>query len=267
MFRRLTASPLTTLLALALGLTLGLAGTALASRPSQPSSNQKLTKGQVKKLVNKQIAKAAPTLSVAHAGSADTATTANTANTANTATTAANATKVGGLLPSDLVRATTATAGSLANPCGTGAVLDNFASTTYTDVVSKSVTVPVNGLLVILSNVEAGADNNPVPPAGATSNWEARVTVDGTPMGGVSDEGTDSDVIAFCHDAGTGTVTTAVPVTAGSHVVKAQIHLLGGNLPLYVGYGSVTTLFVPFGNAGTQGVVGRTQSPGAAATN
>jgi hypothetical protein len=265
MLTRLSRPPVAAAVAFVLGVSLAIAGSALAGN-AHPHRHpevvtQQLTKGQVKQLVKKQIAKAAPTLSVAHAA------TAGSATTATTAATAANATKVGGFLPSDLVRATTATAGDLQFPCDSGTVLDNFASATYTDVVSKSVTAPTSGLLVIISNVEAGSDNSPAPPAGAQSTWDSRVTVDGTQAGGVSDQAVGPPITVGCADHDTATVSTVVPVSAGAHVVKAQIRLRSGNLPLWVGYGSVTTLFVPFGNSGAQGSLAAPHTPGATSTN
>jgi hypothetical protein len=97
-------SALALALALSLALALGAAGTATAAAG--------LTKGAVRKIAVKAVTKAAPSLSVNHARTADSATrattadtatkatTATTATTSTTATTATNATMLGGLPPS-----------------------------------------------------------------------------------------------------------------------------------------------------------------------
>lgn len=122
--------------------------------------------------------------------------------------------------------------------------------------MSKSVTAPTAGLLVIMSSVEAGKDNTPIAPAGVEAGVNTRITVDGVQVGGVGSGVIDDDSGIGCGDNTTLAISGAVAVTAGDHTVTAQISRSRGTLPVFVGYGSVTTLFVPFGNAGT-GVVGR----------
>jgi hypothetical protein len=86
MKKRTSSLPVLVLVAV-VALVLGSFGTATAAG---------LTKGSVKKIATKVVKKQAPSLSVAHATSADTATTAATATNATNATNAANATQLSG---------------------------------------------------------------------------------------------------------------------------------------------------------------------------
>src|SRR5262245_56737686 len=113
---RITALPLVIVVAV-VALVVGTFGTAQAS-------GFKITK--VKKIAAKVVDNKAPTLSVAHAKTAD------------------NASKVGGFAPSGLARATSATAGGPGSYDG---------GATFTNLASKSITAPSAGILVITGNL------------------------------------------------------------------------------------------------------------------
>jgi hypothetical protein len=87
MTKRISSLPLLVLVAV-VALVLGSFGTAVAG----PA----ITKGKVKGIATKVVNKLAPTLSVAHATTANTATSATSATSATTATTAGNATQLNG---------------------------------------------------------------------------------------------------------------------------------------------------------------------------
>jgi hypothetical protein len=97
----------------------------------------------------------------------------------------------------------------------------------------------------------------------------SRLAVDGT-VAGVAGEATLSVNGVSCEEGRTTTLATAVPVTAGSHTVALQIAkstTTGGAGGAFIGSTAVTTLFVPFGNAGTQGVLGLTHAASHAGTS
>jgi hypothetical protein len=220
-------------------LVLGSLGTAVAG-----DSVATITKKTVKKIANRQIAKQAPSLSVAKAKVADTATTANTAITANTATTASTATSaasaatagdVDGYSASDLARATTTVID----------VVGPFDHASFTEVVSTTIQAPKAGVLVISGQSRV---NKSGLVMGGTSVVQARATVDGT-------KATASSVTRSSLEATTDTtvyVTGAYPVTAGSHVVRLEA-TNGASTAAFLSEASVTVLFVPFGATGAPG--------------
>ena len=60
------------------------------------------------------------------------------------------------------------------------------------------------------------------------------------------------------------TMTAAVPVTAGNHTVAVQAAkslTTGGTGGAYIGNAAFSTVFVPYGNAGTQGTVAPQHAP------
>ncbi|MFL5960601.1 MAG: hypothetical protein ACJ75G_10075 [Gaiellaceae bacterium] len=202
--------------------------------------------------------------SATHATSADSATHATSADTATSATTATNANALNGFAANQLVRATTATAGATGDPCDSGiSGFGDFESTTFTSIVSKSVTAPVAGLLVIVGHVSSEFSSGTGP---GTIRLLGRVAVDGA-QAGVQGEATLNDNGASCEEGRTISLDSAVEVTAGDHTVAFQIaksSTTGGTGGAWVGDSSVTTLFVPFGNAGSQGALGATHSVGVA---
>ena len=87
--------------------------------------------------------------------------------------------------------------------------------------------------------------------------------MDGLAVGAVTEVLLDDSATVTCQDGQTLTVQAVVPVTAGNHPVAVQIARPHGAAQAFVGNATVSTLYVPFGNAGTQGVVGATGSGGA----
>lgn len=171
-----------------------------------------------------------------------------------------NASTLQGFAATSLVRATTATAGGAADPCnanvGTG--FNNFQSTTFTNTVSKTVTAPVAGVIVIFGHVASEYSSGSGP---GTIRLLGRLAVDGTQRG-QEGEASLSSTSASCQEGRTIALDAAVAVTAGNHTVAFQIaksSTTAGTGGAWVGNASVTTLFVPFGNAGAQGSLGHTQ--------
>jgi hypothetical protein len=204
------------------------------------------------------------------ATSATTATSATSATSAASATTAANATNaaaLNGFTASQLARATTASLGSTTDPCSSGVSgFGDFETTTFTNLITKSVTAPVSGVLLIIGNTSSEfSDGSGAGPIRLLSH----LAVDGT-VAGVSGEATLSDNGVNCDEGRTTTLATAVPVTAGSHTVALQIAksaTTAGAGGAFIGGVAITTLFVPFGNAGTQGVLGLTHDASHAGTS
>jgi hypothetical protein len=230
-----------------IALVLALGGTAVAGTNAVISA---LSKSKVKKIsksvANKQITKRAPKLSVAKAALADNATHA---------TSAQEAAKLGGFEASQLVRAASATAGGTGDPCG-GAVLTGFSSTTFTTVVSRSVTAPTKGLLLVFGNLNAEWDSASTP--GSELRLLGRLTVDGQ-QAGVEGQETLHEIPLPCEEGRTMSLEGVREVSAGTHTVAFQAAnstISGGAGKAFIAGSNVSTLFVPFGNGGAQGVTG-----------
>lgn len=254
-FRLRFPRPALVLAALALMVALG--GTAAAGGGHADARQDKaLIKKVAKNLKVKYAKKAGQANLATTATNATHATNADSATNATNATTASNSNQLQGFAANQLVRATTASAGNTGDPCGATAALVGFGSTTFTDVVSKSITAPVAGVLVISGRV--ASEFASASPAGSSLRLLGRLTVDGTAAGPES-ETSLADSSASCKEGRSMALSTAVAVTAGDHTVALQVAkstITGGTGLAYVGNGSFTTIFVPFGNAGTQGVLG-----------
>ena len=148
-----------------------------------------------------------------------------------------NADKVDGLQANQLVRAATISSTT---------AIDDFDTCAMTTVLSKSVTAPANGILMVWGTIEASKDFT--DPDNAL--LEAQVAV-----GGAAATVANS---AYLHFLGTGEATIAVsgavPVTAGSKAVVLQAQECSAGMA-YIVNRSITTLFVPFGDSGTQGSI------------
>jgi hypothetical protein len=166
-----------------------------------------------------------------------------------------NANTLNGFAANQLVRATSATAGNLAQEPCSSAVLDDFGSTTFTNVVSKSVTAPVAGIFAISGRVGAEFDSG--SPAGSSLRLLGRLAVDGV-QAGPQNETSLADTADTCNEGRTLALSQAVAVTAGNHTVAVQVAkstAAGGTGLAWVANGSLTVVFVPFGNDGVQGVL------------
>ena len=168
-----------------------------------------------------------------------------------------NASTLQGFPATSLARATTVSAGGGPDPCH-GAIFTAFNTVTFTNAVSRSITAPTAGVLLVLGHVSFEFAN---AGGGSTVSLLGRLTVDGSQKGQMA-EGNSSNAVSSCNGGRTMSLDTAVAVAAGNHTIAYQIEKSGGDGKAYVGNGSVTTLFVPFGNAGGQGILGHTQVAG-----
>jgi hypothetical protein len=149
----------------ALALVFAMVGTAVAG-PGAISS--KITKAKVKKIAKKQINKAAPGLSVAHADTATSATNATNANNATNATNAnnaANATNLAGKSAPDVVRWANINAdGTL----GSGFGLES--STSGTGEYYVTATEPIEDCAAVVTPLESGGRATTFPGLGPPSH-------------------------------------------------------------------------------------------------
>ncbi|MGZ4318542.1 MAG: hypothetical protein ACXVRD_04375, partial [Gaiellaceae bacterium] len=161
-----------------------------------------------------------------------------------------DATTLQGFAASSLARATSASGGSTTDPCNSS-INPAFNTTTYVNAVAKTVTAPVAGVLVVLGNISFEfANAGPGSAVGLTG----RLTVDGAQKGPASEGLSSNASPGSCNAGRTMSLAIAIPVAAGSHTVAYQIRKSAGDGNAFVGGGAVTTLFVPFGNGGAQGV-------------
>jgi hypothetical protein len=200
----------------------------------------------------------------AHATNADSAThatSADSATNATNATTAANSNQLQGLAANQLVRASGVSAGTNGDDCSGPAAADNFQDTTFTNLVTKTVTAPVAGELIIIGKVSAEYDAG--SPAGSFMRLRARFLVDGAGVGPES-ESLLTDSSANCKEAKTMSLVALGAVAAGDHTVNLQVAksaITGGTGLAWIGNAAFVTLFEPFANDGTQGT-GMTYHPG-----
>jgi hypothetical protein len=161
-----------------------------------------------------------------------------------------NADKVDGRHANQLVRATTISSTT---------DVDNFDSSTRVTLLSKSVRAPTRGILLVWGTIAAARDAGTADEGilkarvsvGANSTLEQNVNLENS--------GTADGSIA---------ISGAFPVTAGTKTVILEASEVGAGMA-YIHDMSITTLFVPFGNTGQVGVLGRviTQSSSARANN
>ncbi len=151
-----------------------------------------------------------------------------------------NADKVDGRHANQLVRATT---------IRDTAVVDNFDSGTYATMTSKSVKVPTKGILLVWGTISAARDAS--DPDQGILNARIRIGTDST---------TEQNVVLENNGVNDGSlaISGAIPVTQGPKTVILEARELSAGMAFIVNK-SITTLFVPFGNDGTVGVLGRAQ--------
>ena len=157
-----------------------------------------------------------------------------------------NADKVDGRHANQLVRATT----SATRPSST---ISTAARTLR--LLTKSVNAPTKGILLVWGTISAARDVSD-PDEGILN---ARITIgaDSTTEQNVNLE----NVSTF---DGSIAISGAFPVTKGPKTVVLEARELSAGMAFIVNK-SITTLFVPFGNAGQVGVLGRVMTEGAAA--
>jgi hypothetical protein len=149
-----------------------------------------------------------------------------------------NADKVDGRHANQLVRATTISDTTDVN---------DFNSTTHVTLLSKSVQAPTKGILLVWGTVAAARDASAADEGilkarvrvGASVTLEQNVNLENL--------GTADGSIA---------ISGAFPVLKGTRTVILEAVEVGPGMA-YIHDKSITTLFVPFGNAGQLGVLGR----------
>lgn len=157
-----------------------------------------------------------------------------------------NADKVDGRHANQLVRATTIRDTS---------IVDDFDSSTYAPLLTRSVNAPTKGILLVWSTVSAARDAS--DPDEGILNARIRIGADSTTEQNVNLENTSTF-------DGSIAISGAIPVTSGPKTVVLEARELSAGMAFIVNK-SITTLFVPFGNAGQVGVLGRVMTEGAAA--
>jgi len=153
--------------------------------------------------------------------------------------TAADATTLNGLAANQLVRATST---SLASP------VDNFDTCIWTTMLETAVTAPTDGILLVWGTITAAQDASS-PNRAALHGY---VSVDGRSAGPV--HGVVLDHNTNVTMAGNIAVSGAISVAEGEHAVVLSARECDSGMA-WVASGSMTTLFVPFGNAGQPGVL------------
>jgi hypothetical protein len=149
-----------------------------------------------------------------------------------------NADKVDGRHANQIVRATTISSST---------DVDNFDSSTNVTLLSRSVNAPTKGILLVWGTVAAARDNGMADEGilkarvrvGSNATLEQNVNLENA--------GTSDGSIA---------ISGAFPVSKGAKTVILEAREVGAGMA-YIHDMSITTLFVPFGNAGHLGVLGR----------
>ena len=149
-----------------------------------------------------------------------------------------NADKVDGRHANQLVRATTISDTTDVN---------DFNSATHLTLLSKSVQAPTKGILLVWGTVAAARDAS--APDEGILKARVRVGANVTLEQNVNLEnlGTADGSIV---------ISGAFPVLKGTKTVTLEAVEVGPGMA-YIHDKSITTLFVPFGNAGQLGVLGR----------
>jgi len=171
------------------------------------------------------------------------------ANAVSGTDTARNADRLDGYHVNQLVRATTATS---------TAVNDSFDTCAFTTLLSKSVTAPRKGILMVWGTIEAARDSDDPDK----SVIQARATVDGSAATTVQQIGMEF----LGQGDGSLAVSGAVPVLAGARTVALQAQECTAGVA-FIRDKSLTTLFVPFGNDGAAGALRVMTTPRAVVNN
>ena len=128
-----------------------------------------------------------------------------------------------------------------------GGAVDDFNTCAQTNLATISVNAPANGILLIWSKVSWRWDADSTP-ASSRAILDDRVMLDGVQAVLGTTDTTNDDVFEISSQ------TTAQPVTAGAHALTLQAQECGNAMATILG-SNVMTLFVPFGNAGGQGIL------------
>jgi hypothetical protein len=220
---------------------LALGGAAVAGTDALTG---KITKAKIKKIAAKEIAKAAPALSVAHATTADTAANAGNATNADHAAAADSATNAAHAASADTA-VSADTAGLLdgfdANALirTAGASTANAADTNGT-AMTTTIQAPGPGFLTIFATADLiyGVSDDQVECALQIDEATVPGTLRGNNISGTA--GVDADCAT--------NVTRSVAV--GSHKVDLEITQLGG---ASLGAAALSVIFTPFNSTGGVG--------------
>ena len=214
----------------AIALTFAVAGTAIAADPVA-----KLNRSKVKTIAQKQVNKLAPGLSV---GNSDQLDNLNSTDFLRSNAKADDADTLDNLNSTDFLRSNAVFAEGEASSND----VDNFTTTTYTNILSEPFTAPTAGFALITTSVGAADDTS---IAGDGALW-SRIAIDGTATTNDTFNNPTHDG-PFVTGGGTATNTAVVPVTAGAHTAHLQIRNSGTGS--YVYSRQITVLFVPSGEA------------------
>jgi hypothetical protein len=178
---------------------------------------------QTKKIVNKQIKKKAPNLTVKRADVAD------------------NAKNLGQKPASAFLRSN----GVRADGAGSTSPIDNFTTPTYTNLVSKTFSAPTKGFIELTGTIST-EDDGSIPGNGFLLY---RLVVDGTPLSNNDFAHGISTNAAGGVLQGSGAVTAVVAVSGGSHTVNLQAREVGTGD--FVEGRELSSVFTPAGTAPT----------------
>ena len=150
-----------------------------------------------------------------------------------------NADKVDGRHANQIVRATTVSNSTDVN---------DFNSSTHVTMISKSVQAPTKGILLVWGTIAAARDSG-MPDEGILM---ARIRV------GSGQTSLEQNVNLENNGTADGSIaiSAAFPVLKGTKAVSLEAREIGPGMA-YIHDKSLTTLFVPFGNAGHVGALGR----------
>jgi hypothetical protein len=172
-------------------------------------------------------------------GTVPSATNAAHATSADNATNATNAKTLNGQSPSSFM----ASNAVRADGSNSTTPIDNFTSGSFTDIVSKTFTVPSAGFIYLTGSLTTEDDLTIV----GNGFLLFRLTLDGNSVSG-SNEGAHS--ISTSNEngvlSGSGSTTQVVPVSAGSHTVALQAKEVSGGD--FIEGREVSALFVPNGS-------------------
>jgi len=152
--------------------------------------------------------------------------------------------KLAGFSPEELVRASHAQS--------TASINDFNPGNTFTEIFSTQVEAPVDGILVVwaVHNTEWDVSS----PLASGARTQTRLLVDGA-QHGIQPFTSFEEGQVSSQNGLTVSIQAAVPVTAGTRTVALEMLRSSGTALLFVQSSSITTLFVPFGDSGEQGVL------------
>jgi hypothetical protein len=221
---------------LVVAVTLLMAVVASSAMAGTASLTNKITKAKVKRIAEREIKKAAPSLSVAHASTAGTATSAATATIADNAV---HATSAGHATTADSTADAQAlggyAAGSLVRTAGASTA---DAPDTNGTALTTTIAAPAPGFVTIFATADF------VYGGGGTDQVECRLEID---------EAADSTTPRITNVAGGASVDSDCAtnltknVSAGAHKIDLEILQLSDTTVAAAG---LSVIYTPFGSTG-----------------